>query len=217
MQIEVIELGVLKTNCLIFWDEVTKDAIVIDPGAFKAPLRLFVEEHELVVSHILITHGHFDHVSGVNGLKRMLEEKGQSPLVGMHVVEKDIMEKNAKERFSKHFFNVDIDLSSMEFIETPVVKFKLIEVPGHTDHSICFYNEADRILVAGDTLFYHTIGTSSYYDGPEDDLEKYIRERLFVLPPETIVYPGHARGTTIGEEIERNPYLSDADTVDPWL
>lgn len=207
----------LKTNCLIFWDEVTKDAVVFDPGAFKAPLRDFIEGHELVVSHILITHGHFDHVSGVNGLKAMLEAKGQKPLVGMHVTEKNIMESQAKERFAKHFFDVDVDLSTLEAIETPVATFELIEVPGHTNHSICFYHKTDRLLVAGDTLFYHTIGTSSYYDGPEDDLEKYIMERLFVLPPETVVYPGHARETTIGEEIERNPYLSDADTVDPWL
>lgn len=217
MKIDVIELGILDTNCYILSDEDTNKAIVIDPGSNERKLIDFIVEQGLFVTHILITHGHFDHVGGVKKLKDELLDLGMNPLVTMSKLEKDHMEIKAASKYRKQFFELDIDIKDEEEVDFGIIKFKSILLPGHTNFSMCFYSKENNLVFVGDTLFYHSIGTEYYYDGPASDLSENIVKKLFVLPESTMVYPGHKQRTTIGEEIARNPYLSDSDTIDPWI
>ncbi|WZL81741.1 MBL fold metallo-hydrolase [Vallitaleaceae bacterium 9-2] len=208
MKIKTIEVSFLQTNCMIIWDEATHHGIIIDPGAKSAKVLDTIETENLVITHILITHGHFDHVGGVNFLVEALKEQGQAPQVCMHGLEKEEMEAGAKKQHEKQFFDIDIDLKDKQSLNVGFTAFDLIVVPGHTSYSVCFYNKEHGFVVSGDTLFYRTIGTSGYYNGPDTDLREYVKRRLLTLADETVVYPGHGDTTTIGDEKRMNPFLA---------
>jgi glyoxylase-like metal-dependent hydrolase (beta-lactamase superfamily II) len=216
MKIETITLGSLETNCFIVWDEQTKKCVVIDPGTYEEKLMNFIEHNKLLVTHIAITHGHIDHVGGVKELCEKLMNHQKKPQVVMSKLEKTMMEELAQVKYQKLFFDLDIDVKNGDMLDFGFVSFEAILVPGHTSFSMCFYNSENHIVFVGDTLFYHSIGTEYYYDGPGTDLSQNIVKYLFTLPETTIVYPGHKNLTDIKEEKLRNPYLSDANTVDPW-
>jgi len=217
MIIKIIPIGVLGTNCYVLSDELTHKAIVIDPGSKSDQLVQYVENDHLVVTHIIITHGHFDHVGGVSWLAAELIQRNQTAQIVMSKAEKKVMEQKSDRKYHKLFFETDKDVVDGEIIDCGFVQLKALLVPGHTNYSMCFYSAENNCVFVGDTLFYHSIGTEAYYDGPPEDLTLNIKSVLFALPPETIVYPGHKRETTIAEEIKCNPYLSNADTIDPWL
>lgn len=217
MKIETIQIGALSTNCYVLYDENTKVALVLDPGGKSDALIQLVDTMQLKVSDILITHGHFDHVSGVTWLIEELKLRGQQTKVWMNLLEKHIMEQKSANKYQKYFFEVDRDILDLQILNFGFVQLQALMVPGHTNFSLCFYVESLKSVFVGDTLFYHSIGTEAYYDGPAEDLTLNIKRVLFALPRETMVYPGHKQSTTIEEEMTMNPYLSDADTVDPWL
>lgn len=216
MKIDIIELGMLDTNCYIVWDENSRKAIVIDPGSIERKLTDHIVNNNLFVTHILITHGHFDHVGGVKKLKEELTKLGMNPMIAMSKLEKNNMEEKAAPKYHKRFFDLDLDIQDGDELDFGVIKFQAILLPGHTNFSMCFYSKEHELVFVGDTLFYHSIGTEYYYDGPDTDLSENIVKSLFTLPKQTRVLPGHKQETSIDEEIARNPYLSDADTVDPW-
>lgn len=216
MKIEIIELGMLDTNCYILWDDKTGKGIVIDPGSYEEKLINKIEEYKLEITHILITHGHFDHIGGVKYLKEKLQGMDMNPIVIMSELEKKDIEKNAPTKYHKLFFQLDHDVIDGQELDLGFIRLKALLLPGHTNYSMCFYSAQEKCVFVGDTLFFHSIGTEYYYDGPDTDLADNIVKVLFALPKETIVFPGHKQSTTVGEEMERNPYLSDADTIDPW-
>ena len=208
MEIKIIEVSFLQTNCLLIWDETSRNGIVVDPGGKNAKIIEWIENANLNITHILITHGHFDHVGGVKAFVSVLEEKGQSPKVCMHGIEKVEMESGAKKQHKSQFFDLNIDLAKQEKLDLGFIEFDLIVVPGHTNYSVCFYNEDNKLLISGDTLFSRTIGTSAYYTGLDTDLRENIKRKLLVLPEDTSVYPGHGAITTIKEEKTMNPFLA---------
>lgn len=217
-RIEIIPVGPLETNCYVVSDPMSCQALVIDPGFKSERLLNYIRENNYHVSHILITHGHFDHVGGVTWFVESLCKEGyEPPTVMMSFAEKKHMESKSASKYQKYFFDAQKDIVDGEDIDFGFIQFKSLILPGHTNFSMCFYSEEEGIVFVGDTLFYHSIGTETYYDGPADDLTKNIVKTLFALPEQTIVYPGHRQSTTIKEEMTLNPYLSDADTVDPWL
>lgn len=217
IHIETIPLGPLETNCYIISDLQSNKAIVIDPGFKSENLLQYIQKNSFNVTHIIITHGHFDHVGGVIWLVNALRELGSKPIVAMNSLEKNHMENRSAAKYQKYFFEAQMEIQDGQILDINFIKLKALMVPGHTNYSMCFYSIEEQCVFVGDTLFYHSIGTEAYYDGPEDDLTKNIEKILFVLPGNTIVYPGHRQSTTIDEEISSNPYLSDSDTVDPWL
>lgn len=217
VHIEIIPLGPLETNCYVLTGSETKKSIIIDPGYKSDILLQYIRTRHLEVTHIVITHGHFDHVGGVTWLLETLSESGDPPIVVMNSAEKIHMENKAVAKYQKYFFDAQMDVHDGQILDFGFIQLKALLLPGHTNYSMCFYSDIERCVFVGDTLFYHSIGTETYYDGPEEDLTKNIEKILFALPGNTVVYPGHKQFTTIDEEISSNPYLSDADTVDPWL
>lgn len=199
-----------QENTYILFDE-TKQCVIIDPGMYTAAeqnaVTKFITEQKLKPVHLLNTHCHIDHVLGnkfifdTYGLKPQLHE-GELPLLtavpsyapaqGFHYEVSPLPEKFLPETGSINFGSSEL---------------KIIFAPGHSPAHLCFYSEADKILIGGDVLFYGSIGRTDLPGGNHAQLLSNIREKLFVLPDDTVVYPGHGGETGIGFEKQHNPFF----------
>lgn len=207
MKIKTLILGDLHTNVYVVFDEEFKDAVVIDPADEEDKIIQFIDENNLKLKGVLITHGHYDHFRAVNKIKN---------IYGVPVFaskeESESME-NPNINLSIRFAGTPISAKSDEIIddgdiiEFSDLVFRCIKVPGHSIGSICFYNEENNVLFSGDTLFASAVGRTDFYEGPQQTLITQIKSRLMCLPKETKVYPGHGLRTTIEYENRANPYL----------
>lgn len=199
-----------QENTYILFDE-TKQCVIIDPGMYTAAeqnaVTKFITEQKLKPVHLLNTHCHIDHVLGnkfifdTYGLKPQLHE-GELPLLtavpsyapaqGFHYEVSPLPEKFLPETGSINFGSSEL---------------QIIFAPGHSPAHLCFYSEADKILIGGDVLFYGSIGRTDLPGGNHAQLLSNIREKLFVLPDDTVVYPGHGGETSIGFEKQHNPFF----------
>jgi glyoxylase-like metal-dependent hydrolase (beta-lactamase superfamily II) len=211
-QVGMITLGMAATNCYFVFDEDAKfedgkkHCIVFDPGDKGAKIYEFLTKEDLVVDLILLTHGHFDHIGGVDELRELTGAK-----VGCYIKEQALCKDiylNVSDVYGLDFsVTPDIFYEDEAEIEAAALKCKLIATPGHTSGGCCYYFEKDNILISGDTIFEESIGRTDYPTGSLSELIRSVREKLFCLPDETIVYPGHGELTTIGHEKAYNPFI----------
>ena len=206
LQVKSIVVGVVGTNCYIVYDKKSRDAVIIDPGAEAQRILSFLEEEELHPQAILLTHGHFDHILAVPALR----EKYKIPLYAAE--EERTMLGNGQLNMSGRDpeDNVEIQdftaLRDGEELEFLGKKWKVLSTPGHTRGSICFFVEGEvPYLFSGDTLFCESYGRTDLYSGSEKEIIRSIRKKLFTLPEETLVFPGHEESTTIRNEKSYNP------------
>ncbi len=198
-------------NTYIIYDD-TRDCVIIDPGCFeaheKATLRAFVEDNKLRPVRLLNTHCHFDHVFGN---KFVADTWGLS--LEMHRGELPVLERYPDVCLRYGIRGFDPSPMPNRFIEDgDTIAFgnsllTAILAPGHSPASLVFYNEAAGYAIAGDVLFFESIGRTDLPGGDHDTLLQSIRERVFTLPGPTLVYPGHGPSTTIRHEMEYNPFL----------
>ena len=187
MKIFTLKVGPIRTNCYIVEDEATKKALVIDAGGESARILDLLQKNGLKLELIIATHGHFDHHDGVRQLK---EQTGARFL--MH--QADVFGLKTTDAPQPDGF-----LQDQDKVECGMMNFEVIHTPGHSPGGICLYNEEEKVLFSGDTLFQATYGR---VDLPYSDEAAMVQSlhRLLKLPPETIVYPGHGNATTIGAE-----------------
>ena len=205
LKIGKIVMGSVQTNCYFLYQEDSKKIIVVDPADRGEYLFNAFTEAGLEVAAILLTHGHFDHIWGCNQLRE---------LAGVQVFafedERELCE-SAKLNVSAdvgrpYTATVDWYLKDGETVTIEGMEFKVIWTPGHTQGSCCYYFEKDNILISGDTLFEGSVGRSDLPTGDGKLLSRSLKERLMILPDETMVFPGHGNGTTIGDEKKYNPF-----------
>ena len=205
LKIGKIVMGSVQTNCYFLYQEESKKIIVVDPADRGEYLYNAFKEAGLEVAAILLTHGHFDHIWGSNQLRE---------LAGVQVFafedERELCE-SAKLNVSQdvgrpYTATVDWYLKDGETVTIEGMEFKVIWTPGHTQGSCCYYFEKDNILISGDTLFEGSVGRSDLPTGDGKLLSRSLKERLMILPDETMVFPGHGNGTTIGDEKKYNPF-----------
>lgn len=206
LKIGKITLGMCQTNCYFIYEEGKNEVLFFDPADRGDYIYQALQEKGFSVGAILLTHGHFDHIWGVEKLKELSGAK-----VYAFEGEKELCE-NASMNISASAeraceITPDILLKDGEETELLGIKLKVIATPGHTGGSCCYYFEEDKILVSGDTLFEESVGRTDFPTGSMSTLVRSIKEKLMVLPEDVKVYPGHGSATTIGYEKENNPFL----------
>lgn len=208
-------LSSFATNAYFLYREGSDRVIVIDPADDGTRIYASLFKNDLKVEGILLTHGHGDHIWGVHSLKgavnRERQEKGLEPVkVYASEQEKTLLEDtemNITEMCGRPCtVTPDVCLKDGQELELADIKLRVITTPGHTAGSCCFYVEEAGFLISGDTLFQASVGRTDFPTGSMSTLVRSIQEKLFVLPNETKVYPGHGDMTTIGFEKENNPF-----------
>jgi len=209
MKIIKLELSVFKTNCYILIDESTKKAAIIDPADCCDELLNQLKLNDISdVEYILLTHGHFDHILGVAGLKKIYE----NAKVAIHSNDAGCLEHPEKSLAKKLLvagrvqtpIRADVILNDNDEFYLGQLKLKVLHTPGHTPGSICFV--CDDVIFSGDTLFCKTVGRTDFKGGSMEDMQKSIN-RLGNLQGNYTVFPGHNRETTLDEERKHNRYM----------
>lgn len=206
IKIEKITLGVCQTNTYFIYREGSSDIIVFDPADRGEYLFSKFQEKGFNVAAILLTHGHFDHILGIEDLQKHTDAKLYASEDEAELA-KDI-ELNCSQMFRRECsVNPDILFSDGEKVTLTDIELEVIKTPGHTVGGCCYYIEEAGFLISGDTLFLESVGRTDLPTGSMGTLIRSIKEKLFILPDETIVYPGHGPATTIEHEKEYNPFI----------
>jgi hydroxyacylglutathione hydrolase len=204
---EILPVGMLQCNCSIFGDELTREAIVVDPGDNIRAIVRILDKHQLKVTAIVITHAHIDHIGAAQKLKAL----SGAPVYmnGADLELYDHMDIQAGWLGMKTPERADIDTQPKEgdSLQLGPAEFHVLHTPGHTQGSMCLWIPAVNKLVAGDTLFRESIGRTDLPGGDSHKILRSIHNKLMVLPDEVLVIPGHGPNTTIGHERARNPFL----------
>jgi glyoxylase-like metal-dependent hydrolase (beta-lactamase superfamily II) len=209
MKIEHLTLGAYETNCYILRDgEAARDCLVIDPGLDAGRLIGFLEERDLNPVAVALTHGHIDHIAGVAAMRDTFPDVK----VCIHELDAEMLcEPHANlSAMSAMAFSTqpqDVTLQDGDVIEQAGVKLLVLHTPGHTPGGICLYSQDDGVAFVGDTLFAGSIGRTDFPRGSMSQLLNSVRGKLFTLPDETKVYPGHGPTTTIAHEKNHNPFF----------
>lgn len=206
MKIEKFVLGALQTNSYLILNEDTKEVVIVDPAICPDYVLSHVKSKGYIPKAILLTHGHFDHVMGIEGWVSNYEIP-----VYLHEDEKEVLANpklNLSVMMGKYYAYDKVQtLKDGEVLELAGFSFKVIHTPGHTKGGCCYYEEREGVLISGDTLFQASVGRSDFPTGSMSTLVKSIKERLFVLPEDVMVYPGHNNLTCIADEKKYNPFV----------
>ncbi|MGE5645181.1 MAG: MBL fold metallo-hydrolase [Acidobacteriota bacterium] len=204
---EILPVGALACNCSILGDEETREGIVIDPGDDIEEIERLIAKHGLKITAIVVTHAHIDHIGGAarmkaatgapvylsaNDLPLYEQLDTQAAWLGMATPERTAIDANAR---------------GGDTVRAGAIALEILDTPGHTPGSISLWIPSEKKLIAGDTLFRDSIGRTDLPGGDGRLILRSIREKLFPLPDETAVVPGHGELTTLGREKEFNYFL----------
>lgn len=205
VKIGKMTLGSCATNCYFLYTEEKKECIVVDPADQGERIYDALTAKGFTIVAIILTHGHFDHIWGVASMK---EKSG----VKVYAAEPEVeLLGNPRMNISSQAGRActvqpDEVFTDGQMVTIADMQFKVIFTPGHTKGSCCFYFEKEGFLVSGDTLFEESVGRTDFPTGSMSEIVRSITEKLYVLPEETKVYPGHGESTTIAHEKQYNPY-----------
>lgn len=200
-----------QENTYVVWNE-NKEALIIDPGCFfsheETTLKQFISEHALKPVKLLNTHCHLDHVFGN---KFIYEQYGLE--LHLHADEEKMLQSApvSGKMYGTEFINYEGPrhyINEGEKILLGEDVFEIILAPGHSPGSICFYNQGASVLIAGDVLFYESIGRTDLPFGNHNQLISAIQQKIYALADDTVVYPGHGPATTVGHEKQHNPFVT---------
>jgi len=192
------------TNVYFYYDENTREAVIVDPGGEPLKLKGLIDENGLIIKMIILTHGHFDHIGAVNELREITG----APVYAFEA-EKELLvsvDFNESKRIGGKAYTVECDgfFKEGDIIEIGSGSLKVIHTPGHTAGGACFYDEENSVLFAGDTLFKDSVGRYDLATSSGEALMDSIKNRLLKMPDDVRVFPGHNSATTIGREKVHN-------------
>jgi len=196
--------GPLGTNTYIFHDEKATDCVIVDPASFER-VDSFLKDAGLKPTHVILTHGHFDHILGVAAL-----QKKYGARVCIHEADAEALHSD---KFSLAAFvgasvekcNADTILHDDDILDIGGTRVRVMHTPGHSPGSVCYILENDRVIFSGDTLFHLSVGRTDLYKSSQQDLEYSILYKLYRLQGDYEVLPGHEEPTRLDYERRNNP------------
>lgn len=205
MDIKMFPLGPLETNCYVASSGTT--AIAVDVGGDPAPVAAYLTEKGLRLEAILVTHLHCDHLYGVGELSRasgatVFAGAADAPLLDMEIGGGGLMGLPQVPPFSWE----PLGPGELTLVGQTC---RVLATPGHSAGSLSFYFPDSGAVFVGDLLFYRSIGRTDFPGGDYEALMRSVREAIFSLPPETVVYSGHGPATTVGDEMRHNPFFTE--------
>ena len=208
MKIEILPVGPFAMNCHILSDEATRQAVVIDPGDEIEEITGFLKAHQLTVSHILLTHGHIDHVAFAEDLHVQLK-------VPMLLHKADWQMAQAAPQQAAMFGlppgpvpRLDGELVECESFQAGPFDFEIRHAPGHSPGSVLLISHPNKVIIGGDVVFQGSIGRTDLPGGNHGQLIESIRSKVLTLPDDYVIYPGHGPITTVGVERRTNPFFT---------
>ena len=223
MYLRHIIVGMIETNCYLCGADDSDACVVIDPGDEAESILYAAHVDNKKIAAVLLTHGHYDHIGAISGLRKALASKKSTdpqkpeyePNEGFKVyalkAEEQVITNPAVNLSLKHNFpfaeKADVYLDDGDAFTLAGLEFKIISTPGHTIGSSCYYVEKENVLFSGDTLFQMSVGRTDFPTSSTRMLVESVRNRLFTLPDNTMVYPGHGPETDIYFEKHNNYYV----------
>ena len=199
-------------NMYILWDETSHEAVVVDPGMMRDGERdmvtKFIDEHNLSVKHILLTHLHVDHITSA----RWLADKTGADVCGSALdnpLGQELPDQVAHFRINIEVepLTVDRNLEDGDTLQLGDEIIQVLHVPGHSPGGLAFYLPQSALLISGDTIFNGSVGRTDLWGGDMAQLINSIREKILPLPDETVIASGHGPTTTVADEKRFNPFL----------
>ncbi|HYW84949.1 MAG TPA: MBL fold metallo-hydrolase, partial [Spirochaetia bacterium] len=222
--VERVIVGAWKTNCYIY-SSTKKECIIIDPGGDETEIAARVDVLNMVPVGIALTHGHVDHVGALGRLREGYAIRGYKLPIAINPADRRFLGTGGMETHRESLETLGLDEESFfggDAAELPKADVRLkdgdhlfnmditvLETPGHTPGSVCFYAEKEGILFSGDTLFFDGVGRTDLPGGSEKKLKESIQRKIAVLPPETRVFPGHGPFTTVEREKRGNVFFRE--------
>lgn len=209
MKIDYLILGGYQTNCYVLRkDASAKDCLIIDPGLEAEELIEFLDEEKLNPVAVVLTHGHIDHIAGVTILRsRFPEIKVHIHNFDAEMLTEPKINLSAMSGMAFATDAEDVALKERDVIDLAGIKLLVLHTPGHTPGGISLYSKEAGVVFVGDTLFADSIGRTDFPGGSTSQLLNSVRGKLFTLPEQTEVYPGHGPATTIAQEKAHNPFF----------
>lgn len=206
MKVMHVLLPVCAMNCYLAINEKTNESIIIDPGSAPERIKSAVAQSGTKPVAILLTHGHFDHAGAAAEIAKEYDVlvyafEGEKETLNSPEINLSMMVGQAVRYKADYFLKDDEEITLAD------LQIKCLATPGHTPGGCCFYFPQEEILFTGDTLFCQSVGRTDFPGGSMSQLINSIRQKLLVLPDDTICYPGHESATTIGDERLYNMYL----------
>lgn len=205
---ETFPVGPLGANCTVLGCPRTHDGLVVDPGGDADLVLAAVRRLGLKPSHIVLTHGHYDHILAVGTVAAATEAP-----IGLHAGDRflydgvDMQAATIGLPAAPKLPPPDRELRHGDVLRFGDLEAEVVHTPGHSPGSLCLLLRSESLLLAGDTLFRRGVGRTDLWGGSEAQLERSIRDRLFTLPEDVEVVAGHGPSTTIGLERLHNPYV----------
>ncbi len=205
MKLNTLVVGPLEENCYIVYDEESKKALIVDPGAEAAHIIAMIEEESLQPQLIVNTHGHWDHVGAVTELK----EKYGIPFY-LHADDEEWLREplcHLLGQGTTSAVTVDHTIDDGTVLMLGDEPLRVIHTPGHTKGGCVLWLENANIAFTGDTLFKGTIGRTDFPGGSYEDILTSVQKKMVALPDQCVVYPGHGPKSTMAWERAHNPYM----------
>ena len=207
MKVGKFVLGPVATNCYIGINEETKECFIVDPATCPLEFVSYIKNAGLTVKAVLLTHGHFDHIMGLDALLKEFPVPVYAHEAERDVLESEQLNSSASMLGQPYSFSGADYVTNRQELRIAGFEIRVVYTPGHTIGGCCYYIEKEKALFSGDTLFHGSVGRTDLPTGSMGQLVSSVRDRLFVLPDDTKVYPGHMEETTIGYEKKYNPFI----------